>query len=155
MAPPCSRFLVLGPIALAALACSSPPAHPPASAAAPAGGDPSAPAGPPPSATAPAPRPVDPAASPDQAFAAFAQHFLEEMLRRSPTFATHAGDHRHDARWPDVSAQGEAAERAFIADTRAALAALPRDRLSEQNQIDAAILDERLRAMVFSLDELK
>jgi uncharacterized protein (DUF885 family) len=153
MAPPGSRLLVLGPIVLATLACSSPPAHPPASAAAPAGGDPSPSAGPPP--RAPAPQPVDPAASPDQAFAAFAQHFLEEMLRRSPTFATHAGDHRHDARWPDVSAEGDAAERAFIADTRAALAALPRDRLSEQNQIDAAILDERLRAMVFSLDELK
>jgi uncharacterized protein (DUF885 family) len=155
MAPPGSRFLVLGPIVLVALACSSPPAHPPASATAPAGGDPSPPAGPPPSATAPAPQPVDPAASPDQAFAAFARHFLDEMLRRSPTFATHAGDHRHDARWPDVSVQGDAAERTFIADTRAALAALPRDRLSEQNQIDAAILDDRLRAMVFSLDELK
>jgi uncharacterized protein (DUF885 family) len=150
-----SRFFILGSLVLAALACSSPPAHPPASAAVPAGGDPSPPAGPPPRATAPAPQPVDPAASPDRAFAAFAQHFLDEMLRRSPTFATHAGDHRHDARWPDVSVQGEAAERKFIAETRAALAALPRDRLSEQNQIDAAILDERLRAMVFSLDELK
>jgi uncharacterized protein (DUF885 family) len=144
MAPIGSRCFVLGPIVLAALACSSPPARPPA---APAGGDPAQP----PSAT----QPVDPAASPDPAFAAFSQHFLEEMLRRSPTFATHAGDHRHDARWPDVSVQGEADERKFIMDTRAALAALPRDRLSEQNQIDAAILDERLRSMLFSLDELK
>lgn len=140
-----SRISLLGPFLAAALACSSPPAHPPASAAAPASGDPSP----------PAPQPVDPVASPDQAFAAFAQHFLDEMLRRSPTFATHAGDHRHDARWPDVSVQGEAAERTFIADTRAALARLSRDRLSEQNQIDAAILDERLRSMVFSLDELR
>jgi len=133
---------ILGPLVLAALACSSPPAHPPENAAGPAGGDPSAPAG-------------STAASPDQAFTAFAQHFLDEMLRRSPTFATHAGDHRHDARWPDVSVQGDADERKFIEDTRAALARLAREPLSEQNQIDAAILDERLRSMLFSLDELK
>jgi uncharacterized protein (DUF885 family) len=138
---------ILGSLVLAALACSSPPAHPPASAATPAGGDPSAPAGPPP--------PGAPAASPDQAFAAFSQHFLDELLRRSPIFATHAGDHRHDARWPDVSVQGDADERKFIEDTRAALARLPREQLSEQNRIDAAILDERLRSMLFSLDELK
>src|SRR3954471_7063084 len=159
MAPLGTRIPILGPLAgslvVAALACSSPPAHPPASAAAPAGGDPSPPAGPPPRATPPAPQPVDPAASPDQAFAAFSRHFLDEMLRRSPTFATHAGDHRHDARWPDVSAEGQAAERAFIADPRAALARMPRERLSEQNQIDAAILDDRLRSMVSSLDELR
>src|SRR5262249_56307792 len=112
-------------------------------------------AGPPQRATPEPPRPVDPVASPDQAFAAFSQHFLDEMLRRLPTFATHAGDHHHDAAWPDVSVQGEAAERAFLEDTRAALARMPRDRLSEQNQIDAAILDERLRSMVFSIDELR
>jgi uncharacterized protein (DUF885 family) len=159
MAPLGTRIPILGPLAgslvVAALACSSPPAHPPASAAAPASGDPSPPAGPPSRATPPAPQPIDPAASPDQAFAAFSRHFLDEMLRRSPTFATHAGDHRHDARWPDVSVQGQAAERAFIEDTRAALARLPRDRLSEQNRIDAAILDDRLRSMLFSLDELR
>jgi uncharacterized protein (DUF885 family) len=152
-----SRLPIFGPLLAAALACSSPPAHPPASAAAPAPGEPSAapPAGPPQPATPPPPQPADPAASPDQAFAAFAQHFLDELLRRSPTFATHAGDHRHDAAWPDVSVQGEAAERKLLEDTRATLARLPRDRLSEQNQIDAAILDERLRSMVFSIEELR
>ncbi|HEX3477637.1 MAG TPA: DUF885 domain-containing protein [Kofleriaceae bacterium] len=155
MAPLGLRCSVLGSLVLATLACSSPPGPPVHPPAAPAGGDPSASAGPPPRATAPAPQAVDPAASPDPAFAAFARHFLDEMLRRVPTFATHAGDHRHDARWPDVSVQGEAAQRTFIESTRAALAALPRDRLSEQNQIDAAILDERLRSMLFSLDELK
>ncbi|HEX8107200.1 MAG TPA: DUF885 domain-containing protein [Kofleriaceae bacterium] len=159
MAPLGSRIPILGPVLgllLAVPACSSSPAHPPASAAAPASGEPSSPpAGSPQGATPPAAQPVDPAASPDQAFAAFAQHFLDEMLRRSPTFATHAGDHRHDDRWPDVSVQGQATDRSFLEETRAALARLPRERLSEQNQIDAAILDERLRATLFSLEELK
>jgi uncharacterized protein (DUF885 family) len=141
MAPLGSRSAVLGSSLVVAFACSS-PARPPAAPAAPS--EPAA-AGP----TAPAP-----AADPDRAFEAFAQRLLDDLLRRSPTFATRAGDHRHDARWPDVSVAGEAAERAFIDQTRAALAGFPRDRLSEQNRIDAAILDDRLRSMVFSLDQL-
>ncbi|HEX3765719.1 MAG TPA: DUF885 domain-containing protein [Kofleriaceae bacterium] len=139
-----------GPILAAALGCSSPPAHPPASPATPVAGEPA-----PAAAPAASPASADPAASPDQAFAAFSHHLLEDLLRHSPTFATHAGDHRYDDRWPDVSVQGQAAERAFIEQTRAALARLPRDRLSEQNQIDAGILDDRLRSMLFSMDELK
>jgi uncharacterized protein (DUF885 family) len=125
------------PFVAAALACSSPPARPPA----------------PPSATSTAPAPA--ATDPDRAFEAFAQHFLDEHLRRNPAFATHAGDHRFDATWPDVSVQGEARQRAFVEDTRSALAALARARLSEQRQIDAAILDERLRNFEFSSDQLK
>ena len=93
--------------------------------------------------------------SADQAFEAFAHQFLDDYLRRSPTLATHAGDHRHDATWPDLSAQGEASQRAWLADTRAQLAQLPRDGLSEQNQIDAAILDDQLRFGLFAIDELK
>jgi len=128
-----SRFLVVlfGPVVAAA--CSSAPAHAPAAQ--------------------PAPAPA--AASPDREFAAFAQRYLEDTLKRGPVFATHAGDHRYDANWPDASVQGTAAERAFAEDTRAALARLPRGKLSEQNQIDAAILDEQLRSRLFSLDELK
>ena len=91
----------------------------------------------------------------DQAFDAFAQRFLDAFLQRQPTLATHVGDHRFDAAWPDVSAQGEASYRAWLEDTRAALAKLPRDGLSEQNQIDAAILDDQLRFGLFTLDELK
>jgi uncharacterized protein (DUF885 family) len=86
---------------------------------------------------------------------AFAQRYLEDTLKRGPVFATHAGDHRFDGNWPDVSVQGTAADRAFAEQTRAALAKLPRDKLSEQNQIDAAILDDRLRFALFSIDELK
>jgi uncharacterized protein (DUF885 family) len=141
------RFTALVPFtaALAALACSSPPARAPASPEAP------------PPAAEPTPEPVakDPAASPDRAFAAFAQRFLDDNLRRSPTWATHAGDHRYDATWPDISPAGEAKTRTFYEATRAELARFPRDQLSEQNRIDASILDDRMRFGLFALDELR
>ena len=98
---------------------------------------------------------VAPAPSADQAFEAFARQFLDAYLRRAPDEATLAGEHRYDATWPDVSAAGEAADRAFLADTRAALAAMPREALSVQNRIDAAILDDRVRYGLFVIDELK
>src|SRR5262245_28915247 len=112
----------------------------------------------PPTATAPPASEGKPAAderaTPDQAFDAFAQRFLDSYLQRLPTLATHAGDHRYDATWPDISAAGDASMRKWIEETRGALAKLPRDGLSEQNQIDAAILDDALRFQLFSLDEL-
>jgi uncharacterized protein (DUF885 family) len=135
-----SLSLILCPSLVAALACSSGPR-----AAAPP------PASPPASEPQPAPAPL----TPDQVFDGFAQRFLDDFLKRQPALATRVGDHRHDATWPDISAQGDASFRAWLEDTRAALARLPRDGLSEQNQIDAAILDDQLRFALFTLDELK
>jgi uncharacterized protein (DUF885 family) len=104
---------------------------------------------------APAAGEAKPAPSADVAFEAFANRFLDELLQRQPTRATRVGDHRFDARWPDISPQGEAAYRKWLEETRAALGRLPHDGRSEQNQIDADILDERLRSELFALDELK
>src|SRR5581483_12209338 len=61
----------------------------------------------------------------------------------------------YDGTWPDISVAGEAETRKWVADTRAQLAQLPRNGLSEQNQIDAMILDDQLRERQFELDELK
>ncbi|MBC7976921.1 MAG: DUF885 domain-containing protein, partial [Myxococcales bacterium] len=98
---------------------------------------------------------LKPGPSADQTFDAFAQRFLDEYLRRGPSDATQTGEHRYDAQWPDMSVQGDASMRTWIAATRAELAGLPRDGLSEQNQIDVAILDDQLRSRLFELDELK
>jgi len=133
-------------LALAAVACSGSPARGPAAPPAPG------PAAPPPTAAAPAPAA---APSPDQAFEAFAQQALDGYFRHAPDDATIEGEHRYDATWPDVSVEGEARYHKFLDDTRAALAGFPRDKLSAQNRIDAAILDDRLRYGVFALDELK
>ena len=138
------RPLALAPalaLVIASLACSSPPAPAPASPAAPA-----------PPSGAPA---AGGAASADQAFEAFAKQALDDYFRYVPDDATQAGEHRYDATWPDVSVQGEARFHKFLDDTRAALARIPRDQLSEQNRVDAAIFDDRLGFALFMLDELK
>jgi len=142
---------ILGPsLVIAALGCSSTPhtASPPSEAPAPT----TATATPPAPATKGAP---SAAASADQAFEAFAQRFLDGYLQRAPADATQIGDHRFDGMWPDLSEQGQASTRKWLEDTRTALGKLSRDGLSEQNQIDAAILDDRLRSSMYSIDELK
>ncbi|HEY0193480.1 MAG TPA: DUF885 family protein, partial [Kofleriaceae bacterium] len=124
-------------------ACSG-PAHHAAPPAPPAVAEPTTPVA-----------PVAPAPSADQQLEAFGKDFLDSYLKRSPTEATQAGDHRYDGLWPDITPAGEAANRKWVEDTRAALGKLPRDGLSLQNQIDAQILDDQLRAALFAIDELK
>lgn len=134
---------ILGPtLAAATFACSSAPAPVETTPSAPAMQD----------APKDAPRRASPA---DQAFEAFAQGFLDGYLQRSPADATQAGDHRYDATWPDLSVEGQASTRRWLEETRTALGKLPRAGLSEQNQIDAEILDEHLRSGLFAIDELK
>ena len=130
--------------ALAAPACHSPP---PAAPAPPPAAEVVTPVAPPP--------PGAPAVDPDAAFAAFEQQFLAEYLRRGPDGATTLGEHRYDARWPDISVQGEADNRKWLADTRAALAGQPVAQLSMQNQIDAGILGDAVAYALFTIDELK
>lgn len=96
----------------------------------------------------------------DAAFAAFAAKFLAEYLQRSPVHATEAGDHRHDARWPDVTEAGTADFRAWVESTRKELAALPGAEgaapgLGAQNRIDRKILETRLASWLFEIDELR
>jgi uncharacterized protein (DUF885 family) len=137
---------ILAPsLVAAAVACSSGPARSPNLPV-----DPAPPVAETPPGEAPRPGP-----SADDTFDAFAQRFLDEYLKRDPSGATQIGDHRHDAMWPDVSVQGDASTRTWIEATRAELARLPREGLSEQNQIDAATLDDQLRGRLFELDELK
>ncbi|HMG24523.1 MAG TPA: DUF885 family protein, partial [Kofleriaceae bacterium] len=131
MAVPLPRVSLIGPaLAAAALACSSTP-RPLAQPAAPPAGtaEPAAPA-------------AAPAETPDRAFEAFAQRFLDDNFRHLPHAATGVGEHRYDATWPDVSAAGDARYHKFLDDALAALARFPRDRLSEQNRVDAAIIDD-------------
>ncbi len=132
---------------LSLVACSSPPARVPVT--------------PPPIAAtpesvpvAPAPAPP-PAPSPDRMFETAAAAFLDGYFKRSPIDATNAGNHDHDGAWPDLSAAGDAGDRAFAEQTWTTLATIPRDGLSAQNRIDATILDDQLRYMLFTLDQLK
>ena len=139
--------VVVPGLVAATVACSSAPTSPPQQPAAPA--EPAAPAAGEPAA------PVAAAPSADAQFEAFAQRFLADYLARNPVEATGAGEHKYDDRWPDVSREGDAAMTTWLEATRAALAKLPRNGLSEQNRIDAAILDDALRFGLFAITELK
>jgi hypothetical protein len=94
-------------------------------------------------------------ASADAAFAAIASRFLTGYLRRSPSDATQLGEHRYDDQWPDLSAAGEADLRSFLGDVKKAIADIRRDALSDQNQVDARILDDRIDGILFRLDEIR
>lgn len=91
----------------------------------------------------------------DAAFDAFAARFLAEYLKRSPVDATQAGEHAHDAAWPDVSAEGQREERAFVEARLKDLAAIRREGLDEQRKVDHAIVDTMLRRWLFSIDEIR
>ena len=91
----------------------------------------------------------------DAKLTAFADRFLAAYLERNPTRATEMGDHRYDGRWPDLSVEGEAAERKVVAGWLAELDGMPEAGLSTQRKIDRGLLDNQLRYWLFVLDELK
>lgn len=94
-------------------------------------------------------------ATADAAFASLASRFMRGYLERAPVAATLAGLHDYDARWPDTSEQGDADFLSFVALTRKELAAIPRDRLGMQAQIDAAILATQLDLFDLQISEMK
>ena len=100
----------------------------------------------------PPPPPPPPVVSADAQLATFASWFIAQYLERAPVEATIAGEHRFDGTWPDLTPAGDTALRDFIAQARAKL---PHGALSQQNQIDAAIVDDQLRYLLFDLDQLK
>jgi len=100
----------------------------------------------------PSPVPMPPPPSVDAAFEALANQALAGLLERAPVDATIAGEHRFDGKWPDLSEAGEANLREFAEHTRAAI---PHGVMNPQNQIDATLLDDQLRYLLFELGELK
>lgn len=91
----------------------------------------------------------------DRAIQAFAARFLTEYLERNPTRATELGEHRHDGRWPDLSAEGEANERRALAQRLDELLAIPEASLSPQARVDRGLLENQIRYALFAVDELK
>src|SRR5215469_5372786 len=81
------------------------------------------------------PEPPMTAGTPQQAFEALAQDYLERSLALSPTDATLLGDHRYDGRWPDLSKDGEAKEQRFEEEILGRLRAIPRDGLSPDARV--------------------
>jgi uncharacterized protein (DUF885 family) len=91
----------------------------------------------------------------NQTFSDLAARWLDGYAKTRPAGATAMGDHRFDAEMDDVSTTGRAAKATLISETRTALAAIDRSKLSRDNQVDAAMLDEQLEGETFILEELQ
>jgi uncharacterized protein (DUF885 family) len=88
--------------------------------------------------------------SADARFDALSQRYLAEFGRYSPVSATSLGDHRFDGDLDDMSADGRARRVAWVRGVLAELQAIDRNALSRANQVDAAMLENQLRYVIWS-----
>jgi uncharacterized protein (DUF885 family) len=100
-------------------------------------------------------KPAAPAANADDAFKALGTKWLDGYIKTRPVAATALGDHRYDDQIDDISETGRAAKLALIKETRAALSAIDRTKLSRDNQVDAAMLTDQLDGEEFGINELQ
>ena len=91
----------------------------------------------------------------DTTFAALSQRYLDGIGTYAPTYATSLGDHRGDDRLPDISATGRAAQIAEVKAMLSALGRIDRTKLSREDQVDAALLDNELRYEIWQNDVLR
>jgi uncharacterized protein (DUF885 family) len=78
-------------------------------------------------------------------FQSLVRRWLAGTLRLNPVAATQIGDHRFDSALDDMGPPARAARDAFSQGVLAALARIPRRRLSRASQVDAALLENSLR----------
>jgi uncharacterized protein (DUF885 family) len=86
-----------------------------------------------------------PPLTPDAKFGALGKRWLEGLLKLNPINATGIGDHRYDHEVEDVSPAGRKAQANFARAILTELDAMDRSKLSRANQVDAAILSNRVR----------
>ena len=91
----------------------------------------------------------------DLAFTALAGDYLDDRAERHPQLATELGDHRHDARLPDISAAASADERRAMDGFAARLAAIDVAALSAEHQVDARMMANSVALRIFEIDELR
>jgi uncharacterized protein (DUF885 family) len=100
----------------------------------------------------PAERPTDPAAT--ERFRQVAGAALDVLLESDPAWATTLGDHRFDARLPDLSPDGAATTGRQLNEAADALDDLDDADLDVQDQVDLEVLRTRLTARLWAHDEL-
>jgi uncharacterized protein (DUF885 family) len=91
----------------------------------------------------------------DDAFEQLAQRYVDEAPALSPVSATWLGDHRYDGELDEVTPEARQRRAAFCRSFLDELARIPRRGLSKANQVDAALLEHRLRAELWHLEELR
>jgi uncharacterized protein (DUF885 family) len=91
----------------------------------------------------------------DAAFATLSQRYLDGLASLNPSYATSLGDHRFDDKVPDMSAEARARGTAFAREILAELKRIDRARLTRENQVDAALLDNNLRYSIWTDETLR
>ena len=91
----------------------------------------------------------------DEAYSQLADRYLDEIAVFSPVTATALGDHRADDRLDEVDGAARERKRDAFLEYREALAAIDRDELLRANQVDAAILENKIESTLFDLDALQ
>ncbi|WP_426573705.1 DUF885 domain-containing protein [Aquihabitans sp. McL0605] len=81
-----------------------------------------------------------------------ADRYWEARLEASPLFATFLGDHRYDDRVDDLSAEGEARQRATWLGFLAEAEAIPADGLDETDRVTRQLLIEEIGDAVTGID---
>lgn len=100
---------------------------------------------------APAPAPTASAAPARVPFATYRDQLVDDWLAREPAMARQAGLHAYDSRLADYSPEGLKARIAFLKGAQQRLAGYDAGSLGEDEALDLAILNSRIR---LALDEL-
>ena len=93
--------------------------------------------------------------SADKQFEDLAKRYLDEFPTLGPVGATSLGDHRFDHLVNQVSNEARAERVAFNKKYIEALEIIPKGKLSRAYQVDAALLDNRLRSGIWRIEELQ
>ncbi|SHL20302.1 Uncharacterized conserved protein, DUF885 familyt [Chitinophaga jiangningensis] len=91
----------------------------------------------------------------NQAFAAYQQHFIDDLWKENPGWATSVGYHKYDS---VLVVRNEAATQASLAFSARHLDSLKTfhlDQLTDANKIDYHLMEDYLNSNVWSIKELK
>jgi uncharacterized protein (DUF885 family) len=88
-------------------------------------------------------------------FEALGKRYLDEFGRYIPVNATALGDHRYDGDLDDLGAAGRAKMLAWHVSLLADLRRIDRSKLSRENQVDAAVLDNQLRYAIWTEQQFR
>ncbi len=88
-------------------------------------------------------------------FADLSKRWLDGWLKLNPITATQQGDHRFDSEIDDLSENGRKAYVAFARSMQTELDAIDVNKLSRENQIDAAILRNQIQSDLWGTETLQ
>jgi len=90
-----------------------------------------------------------------RSFASLAERIIDGLLAADPALANSAGDHRHDGRLPDLSAEGVAGRVAMVRDAAEALSGVDTDGLEPGERVDHEQLLSLVERQLFVLTEVR